>query len=91
MCFRADAKPSEEEVICEIRAANHIEIIIILALRPTSGGINKFIDNMSVVLRSAMMNVNEACFLGDFNMTNIDWETFPSNCTANNAFCNIIN
>ena len=46
---------------------------------------------MSVVLRSVMMNVNEGCFLGGFNMSNIDWKTWSSNCTANNAFCNMIN
>ena len=92
LCFRADAKASEEEVMCELMAANHNKIIInYLALRPTSGEINKSIDRMSVVLRSVMMNVNEGCFLGDFNMSNIDWKTWSYNCTANNAFCNMIN
>ena len=46
---------------------------------------------MSVVLRSVMKNVKEVCFLAGFNMSNIDWKTYYYNCTANNAFCNMIN
>ena len=38
-----------------------------------------------------MTKFNNVCFLGDFNMSNIDWETYSSNCTANNDFCTMIN
>ena len=46
---------------------------------------------MNPALRSAMTKFNNVCFLGDFNMSNIDWETYSSNCTANNEFCTMIN
>ena len=75
MCFRADLEPSEEVVICVLRPENHSKIPIILAYRPPSDDINTFLDNMNPILRSAMTIFNNVCFLGDFNMNNIDWET----------------
>ena len=88
---RKDLEPSEEVVICELRPEDHSKILIVLAYRPPSHDINKFLDNMNPVLRSAMTTFNNVCFLGDFNMSNIDWETCSSNCTANNDFCTVIN
>ena len=67
------------------------KIIIVLAYRTPSDDINKFLDNMNPVLRSAMTTFNNVCFLGDFNMSNIDWETYSYNCAANSDFCAMIN
>ena len=89
-CRRKDLEPSEEVLICELRPENHSQILIVLAYRPPSGDINKFLDNMNPALRSAMTKFNNVCFLGDFHMSNIDWETYSSNCTANNDFCTMI-
>ena len=92
-CRRKDLEPSEEVVICELRPENHSKILIVLAYRPPSGDINKFLDNMNPALRSAMTKFNNVYFLVDFNMSrpNIDWETYSSNCTANNDFCSMNN
>ena len=90
-CRRKDLEPSEEVVICELRPEHHSKILIVLAYRPPSGDINKFLDNMNPALRSAMTKFNNVYFLVDFNMSNIDWETYSSNCTANNDFCSMNN
>ena len=50
-CRRKDLEPSDEVVICELKPENHSKILIVLACRPPSDDINKFLDTMNPVFK----------------------------------------
>ena len=80
-----------EILICELLPSNGFKITVCVCYRPPD--CTEFIHYLENLLKSLHeSNCSRICIVGDFNLPDIDWESFTSNNShMGRDFCDLIN